>query len=140
MFAGGRTMSEKVKVVIVEDHQATLDGLALGLERESDFEVVGTSCNSDEALSLTERLRPDIVLLDLHLPGSRGPRSMIEEFARMPACKLIIFSAESRMAFIQSVLSMGVSAYLLKSERVSKVADTIRAVHRGGKAILSQEL
>ena len=82
---------------------------------------------------------PDVVVLDLHLPGTLTPRATIEAFSALAGEKtrLIIFSAEARMAFIQSVLAMGVSAYLLKSERVATIADTIRQVMEGKTGLIS---
>lgn len=133
-------MTEPIKVVIIEDHQATLDGLSLGLAQESDIKVVATSLDGDEGYALVEKLKPDVVLLDLHLPGSRGPRSMVELFSQLKESKLVIFSAESRMAFIQTVLAMGVQAYLLKSERVAKVTETIRRVMAGETGIVSEQV
>lgn len=133
-------MTEPIKVVIIEDHQATLDGLSLGLGQESDIKVVATSLDGDEGYALAQNLKPDVVLLDLHLPGSRGPRSMVELFSQLKDSKLVIFSAESRMAFIQTVLAMGVHAYLLKSERVAKVSETIRRVMAGEAGIVSEQV
>ncbi len=134
------TMADKISVLIVEDHQVTLDGLQMGLSREEDIEVVGTAVNSDDGLALARELRPDIILLDLHLPGSAGPKSMIHAFCNIPGCRVVVFSGESRMAFIQTVLSMGVAGYLLKSENVPKVAATLRQVMEGKKSIISKEL
>ncbi len=133
-------VSLPITVLIVEDHQVTLDGLKLGLSKESDIFVVGTACDSDQGLALARQLRPDIILLDLHLPGKQGPRSMTRDFLCVPGCRVIVFSGESRMAYIQTVLGMGVSGYLLKSESVSKVGETIREVMSGKKAIISEEL
>ncbi len=133
-------MGEKISIVVVEDHQVTLEGLINGLSREPDLEVVGSSDNSDNGLTVTEQFRPDVVVLDLHLPGSLGPKAMISEFLRYPQTRLVIFSAEGRQAFIQSVLSLGVSAYLMKSERIATVADTIRRVMKGEKNIVSDEI
>lgn len=133
-------MSEPIKVVIIEDHQATLDGLSIGLAQEGDIKVIASSLDGDEGFALVESLKPDVVLLDLHLPGSQGPRSMVERFSKLSESKLVIFSAESRMAFIQTVLAMGVQAYLLKSERVAKVAETIRRVMRGETGIVSEQV
>lgn len=133
-------MPDPIRIVVIEDHHVTLDGLIGGLERESDFEVVGSSDNSDDGLKITEETKPNIVLLDLHLPGSLGPKGMIKEFLRFADMRLVIFSAESRQAFIQDVLNMGVSAYLLKSERVTKVAEVIRRVHKGEKGIVTEDL
>lgn len=132
----------EANVLIVEDHHATLDGLNLGLSNVPGLNVVGTASTSDEGLQLISQTRPQVIVLDLHLPGNYGPKAMIEAFRKAagPDTKLIIFSAEGRMAFIQSVIAMGVSAYLLKSERVAKVADTIRAVLSGESGIISEEV
>jgi DNA-binding NarL/FixJ family response regulator len=130
------------KVLIVEDHHATMDGLFLGLSHVPGLTVVGTASTSDEGLSLMRQHQPDVTVLDLHLPGSMGPKATIEAFREAAGehTKLIIFSAESRIAFIQSVLAMGVSAYLLKSERVAKVAETIQAVLSGQTGLISDEV
>jgi len=133
-------VSNPINVLIVEDHQATLDGLSLGLSSERDIRVVGSCLNGDEGLQMAGELKPDVIVLDLHLPGTYGPKSMIEQYSKLQGAKLVIFSAESRMAFIQAVLSMGVAAYLLKSERVSKVADTIRRVTQGETNIVSEQV
>lgn len=134
-------MPEPIKILVVEDHHATLDGLEMGLSREADFKIVGTSSNSDDGLVLARKFLPDIIVLDLHLPGSKAPKSMIKEYCQIAGgAKLVIFSGENRVAFVQSVLSMGVSAYLLKSERVATVAATIRRVMKGETAIMSSEL
>src|SRR5690606_11357423 len=114
-----------IRIVVIEDHQVTLEGLTIGLSREDDLEVVGSSDDIDNGLKMVEEQRPDVVVLDLHLPGSLGPKAMISELLRYADMRLVIFSAESREAFIRSVLSLGVSAYLLKSERIATVADTI---------------
>ncbi|HEY9787714.1 MAG TPA: response regulator transcription factor [Candidatus Obscuribacterales bacterium] len=133
-------MSDKIRIIVVEDHQATLEGLTGGLSREEGFEIVGASENSDEGLKIAEQLKPDVVLLDLHLPGSLGPKEMVDEFVRIPDTRIIIFSAESRLAFIHAVLAQGVSAYLLKSERIKTVADTVRRVMKGESGIVSDGL
>jgi len=133
-------MQERIRIVVIEDHQVTLEGLISGLTRETDFEIVGSSDNIDDGLAVTEKERPDIVVLDLHLPGSLGPKEMIREFLRFPDLRLVIFSAEGRQAFIHEVMSMGVSAYLLKSERIATVAETIRRVAAGQKNIVTDEL
>lgn len=133
-------MTNGISVLIIEDHQVTLDGLNLGLSREQDIAVIGQATNSDEGLELARKLRPDIILLDLHLPGSSGPKSMVKAFCSIPGSRVIVFSGESRMAFIQIVLAMGAAGYLLKSESVSTVAETIRQVMAGKKSIISDEL
>lgn len=133
-------VTQAITVLIVEDHQVTLDGLRYGLANEPGISVVGTATDSDSGLKLAQNLRPDVVLLDLHLPGQSGPKTMVQAYCNIPGTKVIIFSGEGRMAFIQTVLSLGVVGYLLKSENVSKIAETIQQVMAGKQPIISQEL
>ena len=129
-----------IRVLIVEDHNATLDGLSLGLSRNAELEVAGTAENSDQGLLLVEDLKPDVVILDLHLPGSMSPKVMIKTYAKRCSAKLIIYSAENRLALVQAALQLGVSAYLLKSERVTVLGEVIRRVHSGITGIVSEDL
>ncbi len=133
-------MSEPISVLILEDHQVTLDGLRFGLSQESDIKVVAATTNSDEGLKLARELHPQIIILDLHLPGSLGPKSMVKEFCDLLQSKVLVFSGESRLAFVQAVLALGACGYLLKSESVSRVADAIREISQGKQPILSESL
>lgn len=133
-------MSSPIKVLIVEDHQATREGLAAVLSREQDITIAGTTGSSDEGMQLARELNPDVILLDLHLPGSAGPKTMVKNFCDLPGPRIVVFSVENRQAFVKVVMSMGVAAYLLKSESLSKVADTIRQVAAGKKNLYSDEL
>ena len=90
-------MDPNVRILVVEDHFATLDGLVAGLAREPGFEVVGGCANGDEGLALADKLRPDIIVLDVHLPGTLGPSTMIQEYLRIPDARIVIFLG--RVAF-----------------------------------------
>jgi DNA-binding NarL/FixJ family response regulator len=131
---------EKIKLLLVEDHQFTLDGLIQGLSSQPDFEIVGSCMSSEEGMAIAQETRPDVIILDLHLPGKWGPTETLRQFLTMPSSKLIVLSAEHRQAYVQMVLGMGVSAYLVKSERLSMVADTIRKIYAGGDRIVSESL
>lgn len=133
-------MADTISVLILEDHQVTLDGLRIGLSQESDIKVVAAAANSDDGLKLAQELKPQIILLDLHLPGSLGPKSMVKEFCEIQGSKVLVFSGESRLAFIQAVLALGASGYLLKSESVARVAEAIREISHGRHPILSESL
>lgn len=129
-----------IRLLIIEDHEATLKGLKSELSAEADIEVVGTASRSVDGLALTQQLKPDIVLLDLHLPDSKGPKTLVETFCGVPDCRIIVFSGDSRQAILQIVLETDVRGYLLKSEPISKVIDTIRDVMNGKGPIISTEL
>lgn len=128
-----------IKVAIVEDHEATLAGLASALNAENGIEVVAQATDAVRGLELAKEKTPDIVLLDLHLPGSEGPRSTVKKFCELPG-KVIVFSAENRRAFVQAILDLGVAGYLLKSESISNVIEAIKSVSNGGKVVKSQSI
>jgi NarL family two-component system response regulator LiaR len=131
---------DKIRLLLVEDHQFTLDGLVQGLSSQPDFEIVGSCMSSEEGMDIALDKHPDVIILDLHLPGKWAPTEMLRQFLTMPSSKLIVLSAEQRQAYVQMVLGMGVSAYLVKSERLSMVADTIRKVMVGRDCIVSEAL
>lgn len=133
-------MSDPISVLIVEDHHATREGLAALLARQSDIQVVGTASNSDDGLKLAEEHQPQVILLDLHLPGSLGPKTMVKQFCDLKHSRVIVCSVEQRQAFVRVVVSLGVNGYLLKSESVDKVVDTIRQVADGKKNLFSAEV
>lgn len=133
-------MSSEITVLIIEDHQVTLDGLASGLSREPGISVVGAATSSDVGLALANDLKPDIILLDLHLPGTLGPKTTVKSFLNVIGSRVIVFSGENRLAFIQTILDLGVAGYLLKSENVSKVAEAIHQVMSGKRPVLSAQL
>ncbi|HEY9714344.1 MAG TPA: response regulator transcription factor [Chroococcales cyanobacterium] len=133
-------MSQPISVLIIEDHQVTLNGLKSGLTAEPDLDVVGTATDSDAGLELARTLCPNIILLDLHLPGSTGPKTTVKAFCQVEGSEVLVFSGESRLAFIQTVLGLGVAGYLLKSESVETVSEAIRQVMSGKKPVLSAGL
>lgn len=133
-------MTKSVKVIIVEDHEATLRGLEFELSREQDINVVGTAMTAEAGIALMKEQVPDVVLLDLHLPDSRGPRTLTESYCQNGTAKVIVFSGDDRSAILNIVLDLGVSGFLLKSEPISRVVDAIRSVQSGGDPVVSPEL
>ncbi len=129
-----------IRLLIVEDHEATLKGLKSELSVEPDIDVVAIASGFETGLKFAQELQPDVVLLDLHLPDSQGPKSLVESFCSVPNCKIVVFSGDSRMAILQIVLETDVAAYLLKSEPISKVTEVVREVMKGKGPFISEEL
>ena len=127
-------------VVIVEDHEATLYGLESAIAKEDDMEVVGVATDAESGLTITRDTKPDVVILDLHLPNQEGPRSTVKKFLECNQTRIIVFSAEKRRAFVQAILELGVSGYLLKSESIKTVIDSIRKVEKGEKLVKSKAI
>lgn len=126
------------RIVIIEDHPATLDGLSARLGQESDIDLVGAYSTMEEAAAKVSDLNPDAILLDLHLPDAAGPKSSIARLRQLaPAARLVVYSGETRSAFVQAAMKAGANAYLLKNETAARVAEVIRLVLAGNGQIIS---
>ena len=139
MPTADNTATERIKLVIVEDHEVTLNGLKTGLEHEQDIDVVAVAKDSQEGYAVARMARPDVILLDLHLPGAVGPKSLVRTFCGLPA-RLLVLSADSRLAVVQSVLQMGARGYILKSEPLNVIAQAVRKVYSGDRFVISKEV
>ena len=125
------TKAKTIKVAIVEDFKLTRVGLRCALNENVDIDVVAESEDAIEGLKLIERLKPDIVLMDLGLPGMNGIEAMIKikEFA--PQIKIIALTSHDREEEVVAALSSGASAYCLKDIDPQKLADVVRDVSIG---------
>ncbi len=118
----------KMRLLLVEDHQIVRQGVRVMLEAEPDFEIVGEASDGTAALGLIEKLHPDVVVLDLMMPGIGGlevARSISQRFTGM---RVVILSMHSDVAYVSESLRAGVSAYVLKDE---SSAELIRAIRLG---------
>jgi len=124
-----------IRVVIAEDQAMVLGALAALLEIESDLEVVGRARDGDEALALCSRLRPDVLLTDIEMPKRTGLELAAEVKQQMPATKVIILTTFARGGYLRRALESGASGYLLKDSPAEQLANAVRRVHAGGRAI-----
>lgn len=127
--------SKKISVLVIEDHQMTLDGLSRWLNERPEFELVGKASNGPAAIKLIGSLNPDVILLDLHLPDA-SPEDMLESLTNQGR-KIVVLSSESRQYFIELVLRSGVEAYLSKADDYECIANTIVKVAAGAAGIVS---
>jgi DNA-binding NarL/FixJ family response regulator len=109
--------------------------LASALEDEADFEVVGAVSSAEEALSLVARLTPEVVLLDLELPGIGGVQAIPGLIGASPATKVLVFTAYDNDERVLGALRAGARGYLLKGAAVADIARAIRDVASGGSAL-----
>lgn len=119
------------KLVIVDDHSLVREGTSELLNREPDFQVVGQAGTGEEGLELLERVRPDIALVDVSLPGMSGLELTRELVERQIEVKVLILSAYDDYAYVAEALDVGVAGYMLKSATGRELVDAIRAVLNG---------
>src|SRR6201987_610082 len=104
-----------MRVVIADDHKLIVEGIKRALEESSDFEVVGEASSGSQVLPLINRTKPDLVLLDLRMPGAAGLTSLSRIRKQHPDVKVVILSVSTDENVIQSVLKRGASAYIVKT-------------------------
>jgi two-component system response regulator DesR len=124
-----------IRVVIAEDQNMVLGALAALLDIERDIDVVGRAPNGTDALGLVTSLRPDVLLTDVEMPGMTGLELAKAVRTEAPATRVVILTTFARPGYLRRALDAGVSGYVLKDAPSSRLADAIRRVHAGGRAV-----
>ena len=120
-----------LKVLVADDHPLILQGLRRTLEACEDIDVVGEARSGDEVVPLVERRRPDVVLLDMRMPGMQSAECIRRIAESWPEVKTVVLSASEDRATIDSAVAAGASAYVLKSVSALDVPALIRQVAAG---------
>lgn len=121
----------EIKVVIIEDFKLTRVGLRCALNENEDINVVGENENAMGGLRIIEQLKPDVVLMDLGLPGMNGIEAIMKLRETNKTTKVIALTSHDRAEEVIAVLSAGANAYCLKDIDPIKLADVIRDVANG---------
>jgi two-component system response regulator NreC len=125
----------RIRVLIADDHAVLRAGLKLLIGAESDMEVVGEAADGPEAVQQAQTTAPDVVLLDLSMPGSRGVQTIEELVRHTPATasppRVLVLTMHDDAASMQAALLAGASGYIVKKAADIELLTAIRAVHRG---------
>jgi DNA-binding NarL/FixJ family response regulator len=124
---------KKIRVLLAEDHTMVREALRALLEMEKDIEIAAEAGDGRKAVSLTLKLRPDIVVLDLAMPLLNGMEATRQILKALPGTKILILSAHSDEAYVERVMALGASGYLLKQSAANTLVKAIHAVLKGGE-------
>jgi two-component system nitrate/nitrite response regulator NarL len=137
-----KTMNQKIRIMMVEDHPEYREIVELALSKEPDMELVSQFGTSERAMrSFRDRNggeKPDIILLDLNLPGMGGLESIPYFSAEIPEARIIILTQSDLEDDILKAITLGASGYLLKSSTVRQLTEGIRTVMSGGASLDSR--
>jgi DNA-binding NarL/FixJ family response regulator len=122
----------KIRVLIVDDHAILREGVRALLQLQPDIEVVGEASDGLQALEQVEKLDPDVVLMDVAMPGLGGIEAAIEMHKLGRRARILILSQYEDREYVRRLLKAGVAGYVLKKSAGSELANAIRAVQRGG--------
>jgi DNA-binding NarL/FixJ family response regulator len=120
-----------IKVVLADDHKMIRDALGALLSREPDIQVVAFAGDGAEALTLAQAWKPDIVLMDVCMPGVDGIEAAMRIVKLLPRTRVIALSAQGERPFVSQMVEAGVQGYVLKDESVGTLASAVRAVAGG---------
>jgi DNA-binding NarL/FixJ family response regulator len=121
----------KVKVLIADDHPLLLAGLRRTMEGDGGIEIVGEARSGPEVIALVGRRMPDVVLLDLRMPGTTGADCIEEIHRTWPEIKCIVLSAETDPVTVDAALNAGACAYIVKSVAPTDIPAVVRQVAGG---------
>ncbi len=122
---------EAITVVIADDHAVVRAGLQLLLEREPDIHVVGEAADGHEALDVVQQLQPDVLLLDISMPGLGGLTVLSRLQTAAPHTRALVLTMHSDEEYARQVLASGGAGYILKQSADEVVVAAIRQVHHG---------
>jgi len=121
----------EITVLLADDHEVVREGLRLALLRSPHIRVVGEAADGETAVSLAERRRPDVIVMDLRMPGMDGIEATEEIMRRVPEAKVLIFTAYSERALLQRGLESGARGYILKEAPHETLLRAIEKVAAG---------
>ena len=128
-----------IKLLLVDDQDIFRQGLATLLATEEDLEIVGQANNGNSAIALTQKLQPDVILMDIQMPVCNGVTATSEIIERYPWMRILVLTTFDDDEYIGQSLQAGAKGYLLKRKPTEEMAMAIRAVNRG-YAQLSPEI
>lgn len=133
-------IKSKIRCVIADDHVLVRQGIRRLLQDESDLEIVGEAGDAAAALKCVMELRPDIVLMDIGMPGFSSFDATRVIQADYPRTRVIFLTMHESQDYVMQGLQAGASGYLLKDTPADKLASVLRDVHQGGKFVSPEVL
>ena len=121
----------KIRILVVDDHTLFRQGIVGLLESQGDLEVVGQAANGNEALAAAAQLSPDVVLMDISMPGTSGLTAAVEIKSRIPNANVLILTIHDREDYLYQALRAGASGYVLKGADIHDLLDAVRSAYRG---------
>ncbi|WP_019587157.1 response regulator transcription factor [Deinococcus apachensis] len=124
-----------IRVLLAEDQALVRGALAALLALEGDLEVVGTAADGEAALGMSRELRPDVLVTDIEMPRLSGLDLAERLGTELPGVRVVIVTTFARAGYLRRALDVGARGYLLKDAPAADLADAIRRVHAGGRAV-----
>jgi NarL family two-component system response regulator LiaR len=128
-------LTDSIRVLVVDDHAIVRKGIRALLATESDIEMVGEATNGKEAISQTENLQPDVILMDLVMPEVDGIEAIRHITARQPEARILVLTSFATNEKVFPAIKAGALSYLLKDSEPEVLLQAIRQAHRGESSL-----
>jgi two-component system response regulator DevR len=128
-------VTEKVKIMLVDDHEVVRTGIRTILERREGFSIVGEAGSAAEAVAVAHECQPDVIVMDIRLPDGNGVEATREIRGQRPETKVIMLTSYADDEAIYGSIMAGASGYLLKQTRGQNLAEAIERVAQGGSLL-----
>jgi len=125
------TKTDKIKVLIADDHAILRSGLRMLIDAQPDMSVVAEAQNGDEAIQSARKIKTDVVILDISMPGRGGMHTIAEILKIRSSLHILMLTMHEEPAYLRTALAAGASGYVLKKSVDANLLSAIRAVHRG---------
>src|SRR5438270_7024254 len=132
-------MTTEILVLLVDDHSLVRKGFRRLLEDEPGIQVVGEACDGVQAVELARALRPDVIVMDMAMPGLNGNQATIEIRKFLPGVGVVILSMYEEANYVRNAMKAGARGYLLKNASEVDLAAAVKGVARG-KKVLDEKL
>jgi DNA-binding NarL/FixJ family response regulator len=123
--------ADAIRVLVVDDHAVVREGIRHVLSAQQGFDVIGEAANGVEAVTRAEELRPDVVLLDISMPGGTGLEATPVLLQRLPGVRVLILSVHDHEEYVLQSVRSGAHGYLRKDSSPAELREAVRAVHQG---------
>jgi two-component system invasion response regulator UvrY len=125
-------MSETIKIILVDDHTVVRAGFKMLLATDEDIEVIGEAERGEQAIQLYQALAPDLVVMDLSMPGIGGLETIRRIVQRHPEALILVFSVHHEQVYVSRALNAGAKGYITKNSAPGILAEAIHGVKQGG--------
>lgn len=132
-------MSKKVNIVLVDDHAVVRAGVKRLLEQETSFDVIGEAESGEKAYQLFNELKPDVMVMDLSMPGMGGLEAIRRILMRHERAKILVLSMHEDLSFAKQALKLGAKGYLIKNALADDLVKSIEMISKG-EVFLSDEI
>jgi len=135
---GGAAKATKQRILLVDDHPMTREGLAANINRQVDLEVCCEASNPAEAMSALSKLKPDLLVTDMTMPGRSGIEFIKDIHAMLPELPILVLSMHDEMLYAERALRAGARGYLMKDAGSAKLLEVIRLILNGQSYVSPQ--